>query len=153
MEEPVDLTISRSAAIQQQLLEVDNLQECVITDVRFLAYQTEFLVDLRCPPFSRRSDWDAHGPGVRMTFHSVREAIIRNALSEDLLREPGRMSWGMNSVSQVLVVHDSEVAGRYLGESVPAVHVAFHWEAPMDGKFLRQIDVIAGDLSIDRLAG
>jgi len=63
-----------------------------------------------------------------------------------MLRDPEQMNWGMNQVSQVVVIDDSTLAAAYDDEETTAVHVAFQWE-PSDPP-TRQIDVVASGLTI-----
>ena len=131
---------SDSKDIERFLIEHRGFAECIIEKFLLTDYGTTFEVAINYI-------WDAVGKVrskidesqvILLRFRSVQELHINNALTQQMLRHPQEIDWGLNEIARLVLVSDTVDAGA---EHL-SLHLAFIWEGD------RRIDVIFSELEV-----
>ena len=125
---------TESKDIEKFLIEHQGFKECIIEEFRLTDYGTTFEVAINYI-------WDAIGQlrsnidepqRLVLRFRLVQELHINNALTQQMLRHPENINWGLNEIARIKFVKETVEAGS----ERPFMHLAFVWEGD------RRIEVI-----------
>ena len=125
---------SESKDIEKFLIEHRGFAECIIEEFLLTDYGTTFEVAINYI-------WDATGelrPNIDesqrivLRFRLVQELHINNSLTEQMLRHPENINWGLNEIARIKHVGNKVEAGS----EHSFIHLVFVWEGD------RRIDVV-----------
>ena len=134
------MRISEFKDIEKFLTEHHVFGECIIEEFRLIEYGTTFEVAINYI-------WDVTGelrPNIDvpeiivLRLRSVQELHINNALTQEMLRHPEDINWGLNEIAGIKLVSDTVEADS----EHSFIHLAFVWEGD------RRIDVIFSQFEV-----
>jgi hypothetical protein len=131
---------SESKNIEKFLIEHRGFAECIIEEFLLTDYGTTFEVAINYI-------WDTTGElrsnidepqTIVLRFRLVQELRINNALTEQMLRHPQDINWGLNEIAGIKIVSNAVEAGS----EHSFIHLAFVWEGD------RRIEVIFSEFEV-----
>ena len=120
--------------IEKFLIEHRGFEECIIEEFHLTDYGTTFEVAINYI-------WDATGQlranldepqTIVLRFRLVQVLHIDNAFTQQMLRYPGEINWGLNEIARIKLVNDPVE----VGSERSFIHLRFVWEGD------RKIDVV-----------
>lgn len=145
------MILTDASSIRDELEKLYNLQDCVITNVKWEHQGTNIA-------FYFNYSWTDDGrirPNLNidqivvLRFNIVQQFYVKNALNSSMVSNPEYMNWGLSEVAAVRLANEEKFLAPYKELPVSFHHVIFVWEHVQPEP--RHIDIVFSTLEIEKL--